>query len=136
LEAYRFTGDRGLLEAAKRTGTGLLNALEPDGWLPGRLFSNWTSAAPWVCLTGSSQVAHCWLMLFQDTGDATFLDAAVRTNRFVRRTLKTSGPEETLGAVKGSLPVDGDYGRFEFLNWATKFCVDALMLEQTVRAEA
>jgi len=23
------------------------------GRLPGRLFSNWTSAAPWVCLTGS-----------------------------------------------------------------------------------
>ena len=136
LEAYRFTGDRILLEAAKRTGSGLLSALEPDGRLPGRLFSNWTSAAPWVCLTGSAQVAHCWLMLFQDTGDASFLDAAVRTNRFVRRTIKTSGPEETLGAVKGSVPVDGDYGRFEFLNWATKFCVDAQMLEQTVRAEA
>ena len=135
LEAYRFTRDRSLLEAGKRTGTGLLSALEPDGRLPGRLFPNWTSAAPWVCLTGSVQVAHCWLMLFQDTGDATFLDAAARTNRFVRQTIRTSGPEETLGAVKGSVPVDGDYCRFQYLTWATKFCVDAQMLEKTVRAE-
>jgi hypothetical protein len=136
LEAYRFTRDRSLLEAAKRTGSGLLSALEPDGRLPGRLFSNWTSAAPWVCLTGSAQVAHCWLMLFQDTGDASFLDAALRTNRFVRRTIKTRGPEEAVGAVKGSVPIDGEYGRFEYLNWATKFCIDAQMLEKTVQAEA
>jgi hypothetical protein len=32
------------------------------------------------------------------------------------------------GGIKGSFPFDGDYGRFEVLNWATKFFVDALLL--------
>jgi len=34
------------------------------------------------------------------------------------------------GGVKGSCPFDGDYGRYEVLNWATKFFVDALLLDE------
>jgi len=33
--------------------------------------------------------------------------------------------------VKGSHPFDGEYGRYEVLNWATKFFVDALLLDET-----
>ena len=35
------------------------------------------------------------------------------------------------GGVKGSHPFDGEYGRYEVLNWATKFFVDALLLDET-----
>ena len=35
--------------------------------------------------------------------------------------------------MKGSFPVDGDYGRFEFLNWACKFTVDANVQELALR---
>jgi len=31
------------------------------------------------------------------------------------------------GGIKGSYPLDGEYGRYEVLNWATKFFVDALI---------
>lgn len=129
LEAYGFSGDTAFLQAARRTADGLLSALQPDGRLPGRMNPGWTGAVRWVCLTGSAQVAHSWLLLFQHTGEAAYLDAARRANSFVRRTVRLDGPPDVRGGVKGSFPVDGDYGRFQYLNWAPKFLADSLMLE-------
>jgi hypothetical protein len=130
VEAHRETGDAALLEAACRTADGLLGALRPDGVLPGRLGSDWGAAAPWVCLTGSAQVAHCWLLLAEATGEARYREAARAANRFVRRTVRIDGPPEARGAVKGSWPVQGGYGTFQYLNWACKFLVDSCILEQ------
>lgn len=132
VEAYRFTRDRALLDAARRTADGLLTALREDGFLPGRLDSSWRGTVEWACLTGSVQIAHCWLMLHQDTGEPHYKEAASAANRFVRRTVRIDGPEDTRGGVKGSFPVDGDYGRYEYLNWACKFFVDSNLLESTV----
>ncbi len=133
IEAYRFTKDASFLKAARKTADGLLMAVQDDGFLPGRLYPNWHGAVGWACLTGSVQIAHCWLMLYQDTGDVRYRDAAYLTNEYVRRTIKVDGPPETRGAVKGSFPVNGKYGSYEYLNWACKFFVDSNMLEKRVR---
>lgn len=69
------------------------------------------------------------MMLYELTGEMKYLDAGLVANRFVRRTLNTGDPEETRGAVKGSFPVNGNYGQYQYLNWATKFFVDANRLE-------
>ena len=134
VEAYRFSDDQALLAAARRTADGLLGALGEDGRLPGRLFDDWRPAVDWVCLTGTVQVAHCWLALYRITGDGRYRDAGYRANQYVRRTIRIDGPLETHGAVKGSFPVDGAYGRYEYLNWAAKFTADSQMLERQVRA--
>ena len=47
--------------------------------------------------------------------------------------LIAAGDKGTRGGIKGSFPVDGDYGRFEYLNWACKFFIDANLLEKEVR---
>jgi hypothetical protein len=72
-------------------------------------------------------------MLHGVTGDGRYRDRAFALNTYVRRTIDITGPAEIRGAVKGSFPVDGDYGRFEYLNWAAKFMIDANMLELDVR---
>lgn len=136
VEAYRFAPSAELLAAATRTADGLLSALAPDGRLPGRLDGNWQPAAPWVCLTGTVQIAHSWLLLSEITGNAAYRDAACLANRFVRRTIIIEGPAERRGAVKGSFPVDGGYGRYEYLNWACKFMIDANRLELENRTRA
>ena len=46
------------------------------------------------------------------------------------------GPDDVRGGVKGSFPVNGEYGRLEYLNWAPKFFVDANMLERDIRERA
>jgi hypothetical protein len=50
----------------------------------------------------------------------------------LRSTPNRHSPDSGLrGGIKGSYPFDGDYGRFEILSWATKFFLDALMLEES-----
>jgi hypothetical protein len=135
MEGYLFSGEDRLLKACLKTADGLLEAIRmDDGHLPGRLFPDWRPAVPWSCLTGMVQIAYCWLQLYSLTGNARYRDAAFAANRFVRRTVRVDGPDEQRGGVKGSFPVDGLYGRFEYLNWSCKFFIDANMLEKKVRA--
>lgn len=135
LEAHRFRPEAGLLDSARRMADGLLIAMAPDGHLAGRLMKGWKPAVSWVCLTGAAQVAICWFMLYRLTGERRYLEAGLRANAYVRRTMTLDGPEEVRGGVKGAFPVDGDYGRYQLLNWAAKFLADSLMLESDLRRE-
>lgn len=133
LEAHRFSHDLAFLQAGQRTADGLLTALRKDGYLPGRFNDNWVGTVPWVCLTGSAQIALCWLLLYQDTGEIRYRDAAYAVNRYLRRAMNVSGSTGTQGAIKGSFPVSGNYGSYEYLSWACKFFVDSNMLEWVIR---
>lgn len=135
LEAYRFSSDPEFLAAARRTADGLLSTLREDGWMPGRFRQGWLAAADSVCLTGNAQMAHCWLLMYEYTGEARYREAACLANRFVRRTVHFDGSRDTRGGTKGSFPIDGDYAPYEYLSWAAKFLADSLMLEMDVSAE-
>ena len=132
LEASEYFGDERYLAATRRTADGLLQALRADGWLPGQLASDWSAAADWVCLTGSVQIAHTWLRLHQLTGEERYLRAGKLANGFVRRTVLVEGPEQIVGAVQGSYPISGDYGQWQYLNWACKFMLDSVWLEKQI----
>jgi hypothetical protein len=134
VEAHRFSGDESFLRAARKTADGLISAMSSDGFLPGRLTSDWIGSVEWSCLTGSVQIASSWLLLYQATREPRYRDAAFAVNRYVRRTMKADGPPETRGAIKGSFPVSGRYGQYQYPNWACKFFIDANMLENEVRS--
>ena len=129
VEAHRLSGDGDILAAARRTADGLLTAQRPDGALPGQLASDWTPAARWSCLTGNVQIADAWFYLSNQTGEARYQAAGQAATAYVRRTMDLDGPEDVRGGVKGSFPVDGGYGTFEYLNWAAKFTIDACLAE-------
>jgi hypothetical protein len=133
VEAYTYANDSRLLDAACRMADGLVTALRDDGFLPGRLAANWDAAVNWSCLTGTAQVAICWLKLFQITGRPTYREAAFHANGYLRRTIRLDGNAETRGGVKGSFPIDGEYNAYEYPNWAAKFLIDSLLLEFQVR---
>ena len=136
IEGYRFSNDRVLLDAALLTAKGAMSALRANGFISGRLNPNWTGAVRWACLTGSAQLAHCWLLLHRITGESSFLDAGRRANAYVRARVRVDGEPEVRGGVKGSFPVDGEYGKFEYLSWACKFFIDANLLEQELSVSA
>ena len=136
VEAYLATRTTKYLDAACRTADGLVRAIEPDGRLPGRLNAQWNSAANWACLTGTAQIAESLLLLFSLTGQNNYKDIAKKANAFVRRTMIVDGPPEICGAVKGSFPIDGWYGRWQYLNWACKFMVDANRAELQVNQQS
>jgi aminoglycoside N3'-acetyltransferase len=133
IEAYLFSREQFFLVAAQRIADALLKALRADGYLAGRFRSDWKDAAKWACLTGTAQLAHNWLQLYGITGKDPYLAAGRAANAYVRRTVHLDGPEDIRGGVKGSFPVDGDYGRFEYPSWAAKFAIDANRLEMTFR---
>jgi len=133
LEVQRFCGDLSLLASARRTADGILTAIRHDGALAGRLASDWRGNVSWSCLTGNVQIAHSLLILYDKTGTSRNRDAAYGLNRAVRRTVRMDDPNETRGAVKGSFPIDGEYGQFEYLSWATKFAIDSYTAEKQIR---
>ncbi len=133
LEGYRLSSRSDLLQAARKAAEGgLLAAIEPDGRLPGRLDAQWRGAAPYVCLTGSAQIAHCLFLLHDITGESSHWRKGQQLMSYVRRTIALDGPENQRGGIKGSFPVDGDYGQWEYLNWAAKFFIDAQLLEVAI----
>jgi len=136
IEGHRDSGNAALLAAALRTGEGLASCVDDAGFLPGRLDRDWRAAADWSCLTGSVQIAACWLLLHEATGETRWLDVARRVNAWVRRTISLDGPVETRGAVKGSFPVSGGYCTWQYPNWAAKFFIDACFLETDAVHEA
>lgn len=129
IEAFRFSGEMEFLAAARRTADALLGVIERDGRIGGQLDKNWRPTVEWVCLTGSVQIASCWFLLYSITGKNEYLEAARRANRYVRRTVHLADNPDVLGGVRGAFPVNGDYGKFEYLNWATKFCIDSQLME-------
>jgi len=134
LEVQSFYDDPALLAAARRTADGLLTAIRIDGSLPGNLDEDWRGTVSWSCLTGNVQIAHSLLILYDKTGNKAYRDAAYGLNRFVRRTMRVDDPDETRGAVRGSFPIGGAYGKFQYLNWAAKFAIDSYTAEQETRA--
>lgn len=136
LEGHLLSGRADLLEAAIRTADSLMQVVGPDGRLAGRLDREFRPGADYVCLTGSVQIAHCLFLLHRLTGVQRYLDVGRRLTSFVRRSVRLDGPPDTAGGVKGSFPVDGEYGKWEYLNWAAKFCIDANLLETELVSES
>lgn len=134
VEAYRYSERPDLLQACLETADGLLTAIDIEtGYIPGRLDRSWRGCVTWACLTGSVQIAICWLMLYRMINNDRYLQAALAANRYVRTTMSTDGPDDVRGGIKGAFPVNGKYGTFEYLNWACKFFVDSNMLEKEIR---
>jgi Squalene-hopene cyclase C-terminal domain len=135
LEAYRFTRDPDLLSAGRKTADGFQKAMRKDGFISGRLLSDWRGAVNWACLTGTVQIAYCWLLLFQFTRESRYRDSAYTANRYVRRIMHAFGAPREKGGVKGAFPVDGAYHDFNYVSWACKFFVDGNILEKEIREQ-
>jgi hypothetical protein len=135
LEGGRVLQDEELLRSAELAAQALAGAVRSDGWLPGRFASDWSTGAEWSCLTGEAQMANNWMRLFMIRGDRKWLEPVPAVLQFLKRTQNRTHDDPGIrGGIKGSGPLDGDYGRFEILNWATKYFVDALLRDDQVRA--
>jgi len=132
VEANRYRRDPEILKSATSLAAGLKSAVGPDGALPGCLDSDWNGAVDWVCLTGSVQVAHSLLLLANETGDDALREVGFKLSSYVRRTVQINRDKGIHGGVKGSFPVSGGYGSFQFLNWAVKFSIDSNLMEADI----
>ena len=130
LEIGILVGNSTYVSAARRAADALLRTQRPDGSLAGRFDRDWHPTVTYSCLTGNVQMGTVWAGLFTVTRNQQYLEALARVNRFTRSVqwLGTGNPGLD-GGISGSYPLHGSYGRFEVLNWATKFFADSLMME-------
>lgn len=130
IEVAVLLGEERYLLAAERAARGLMARQREDGWLAGSYGDGWTPTADYACVTGIAQMALCWLRLAQIREDCAFRTAASRAIAYVKRCQRLAAADSVVrGAIPGSVPIWGDYSRFEFPNWAAKFFADALMME-------
>ena len=136
VEVAHFTGDERYLNAANATGDSLSRVIGLDGFLPGRLRSDWSGAVAWCSPGGTAHLAHALLLLHDRTSRPAHLAAAERANRFVRRSIRMSGFTGVVGGVKGSVPADGENRPFAFTTAAAACVVAGAAAELTRAATA
>ena len=117
--------------AAVRLGVApLLGKIHADGFLAGRFYADWEPASLSSCLTGSAQIAVVCYRLAQLTGEAAYRGSADRLVDYLKALqLTESGNPALVGALAGSFPLLGEYMRSGYPNWATKYFLDALLLQ-------
>jgi hypothetical protein len=132
----RLTGRDDLIAGAQRLADAELRIMSAEGFLPGMQRHDFTAASDWCCLTGSAQTSAIWSQLYQLTHDQKYRAAVQVVNRYLMARHDIRNPDPRLrGGLPGSWPVWGGYGRLQILNWATKFLLDALTLEEAIRRE-
>jgi prenyltransferase beta subunit len=129
LEVAVLSSDDNLKRSAQLAADALLEKQQPDGGLAGRFDKNWQPTVEWNCLTGDAQISIIWSRLYQITGDNKYLNAAEKANNYLMSRQIICPENKALnGGITGSYPINGDYGKYEILNWAVKFFMDAVLL--------
>lgn len=136
LETGVVAGQEELIDAARRGVMPLIRAMSSKGFLPGRFHSDWTPAAFSSCLTGSAQTAIVCFRLYQILGDPIFLVAGNKLLNYLKGLQIVNAPDTPMqGALAGSFPLFlGEYMTGGFPNWATKYLLDALLLQERIAA--
>ena len=133
LECGTLLKEEWLIQAATKTANALLKLVRKDGSFPGSFIPEWKPTTRSVCLTGTAQTALIWLRLHEITGSALYLKAATHGIDYLIGHQERSWIFQAIdGAVAGSTPIQGNYLPFKYLNWAAKFFVDAILLEQKI----
>lgn len=130
LEVGVLAARQDLIDAVRLTADHLLPHIRLDGFLPGRFFPDWEPAVLSSCLTGSAQIAIVLYRLASLTGEARYRSGADRLVDALKALQASDSSDPNInGAIAGSYPLFGGYMRAGYPNWATKYFVDALMLQ-------
>ena len=111
-----------------------LQAIAPrvhrTGYLPGMFYADWEPAVSSSCLTGSAQIAIVAYRAFQATGKTAYRDLGDKLTNYLKplQALDAEDPA-VIGAIAGSFPLFGEYMRGGYPNWATKYFLDALLMQ-------
>jgi uncharacterized protein YyaL (SSP411 family) len=120
-----------LVEAARKGVEPLVQRLSLTGRLAGRYRADWSPGVRSTCLTGSAQIAIVLYRLSEELGDRRWAEAAHRIVDWLKASQVVDSADPSLnGALAGSLPIFGEYMTGGYPNWATKYFLDALMLQE------
>lgn len=118
------------IKAAVKPTKILLHYFLDHNTLPGRWDRNWNGSEALIT-TGCAQMAIIWSKLYDLTGDVQYQKGHLEMNALLSAIHQRHvlGEKDTRGAIFGSFPFWGRYESFSCPNWASKYLVDALMLD-------
>ena len=120
------------IESAAKAANSLLNIMGQGVPFAGTYSPEWRPSARYSCLTGNSQIAIIFFKLYDITSEKRYFEAGRKINRFMCQRQHRDLSANVDGAIPGSYPIWGTYQKFAFPNWATKFFIDALLMEKKV----
>lgn len=133
LEVGLLAGRDDLVAAVERAARPLLGRIASDGFLHARFYADWKPASFSSCLAGSAQIAAVLYRLSEHMGDPRWREGANRIVDFLKALQMVESPNPNVnGALAGSFPILGEYMTGGYPNWATKYFLDALMLQERV----
>ena len=137
LESGVLLSEEQLIDSARRAADGMLEKQRQDIYLRARYGPGWKRSATWSCLTGNAQMAMIWFRLYELTAEKEYLTAAIEANRYVKQQQnRRSTTPGVAGGIAGSHPIYADYEPYRNLNWAAKFFVDSLLLEDRLHTRS
>lgn len=123
------------VDGADKAAQPLMRAVGKNGYLAGRFGPDWKPAARYNCLTGAAQIAIVLYRLHELKGGTGYLDAADRLVDYLKGVqCLESNDENVVGCIAGSYPMLGGYMTAGYPNWATKYFLDAVMLQERLAA--
>lgn len=130
LEVGVLAGRVDFIDAVRVTADALLPRISDAGYLPGCFYSDWEPAVFSSCLTGSAQIAIVCYRLTEQTGEPKYRAHADKLVNYLKSLQVTRSKDAAVvGAIAGSFPLFGGYMRAGYPNWATKYFLDALLLQ-------
>ncbi len=143
MEGLLFSGillnNRKMVDSAKRAADSILNYYNIHKFIPATFDKNWQSEDKYTCLTGNAQISVVWSLLYLQFKDKKYRIGVKSINKFLKSLNRINYPSKNIrGSMAGSFPIYGDllknkgYCRMTLINWAVKFYIDALLLEQLI----
>jgi hypothetical protein len=130
LEVGILSGREDFIEAARRGTDPIISRISKAGFVQGRFYSDWRPALFSSCLTGSAQLAVVCYRLFNHLGVWTYREAADKVINYLKALQAIDSADPSInGAIAGSFPILGQYMSLGYPNWATKYFLDGLMLQ-------
>jgi hypothetical protein len=135
LEVGLMAGREDMVESVRRGLDPIIENIRPDGFLAGRFFADWQPASFSSCLTGSAQLAVVALRYYEATGEKSYQEAGNRLLNYLKALQLTNNQDQNVvGALAGSFPMFlGSYMSAGYPNWATKYLLDGLMLQDRLK---
>ncbi len=121
------------IDSARLYSDKCLEIINKYGIFQGNYDKNWNPIKiPHICLTSCAQLAIVFYRLFYITKEIKYRLGAEKLLEFLKSKQDLENKNLGIkGGIAGSDPIDGFYCPNTILSWATKFYLDALLIQRT-----
>lgn len=127
LDCHELIGDEAVRTAARRLGKALLEVDRRDFLLYARYGESGQRMDGQRCIPGMAQWAACAFRMARMESDARYAERAIK-HLYYLKARQVRAPGSVLdGAHPASVPFWGRYVRWSFVNWGSKYFLDALL---------